>query len=316
MKICWDNLERLRYNKKTGKWYKGKTPYIYVDFCKRCGDPFLSHRGKEIYCSKICVTTGRKLSSSIKKKISESHKGLKLTKETKKKISESHKGKHLTEGHKKKISIGNKGKIVSDETKRKMSISQKGKNNHFWRGGYKTMGIPYYDTYASKLEWCEEVRRSPKDENILEVKCTYCGRWYVPEIWSVNNRVMVLNGTKGIGYQRFYCSYGCKHACPLYNKSPQTLMKEDAVRAGRLKWLELGREVQSELRQMVLERDNHKCTKCGSEGPLHCHHILPVTEEPLLSADIDNCITLCEECHKEAHKQDGCRYGQLRIEVC
>ena len=22
MKICWDNLEKLRYNKKTNKWYR------------------------------------------------------------------------------------------------------------------------------------------------------------------------------------------------------------------------------------------------------------------------------------------------------
>jgi 5-methylcytosine-specific restriction endonuclease McrA len=93
-------------------------------------------------------------------------------------------------------------------------------------------------------------------------------------------------------------------------------MREDAVRAGKMPWLELDREVQNELRQMVLERDNYTCQKCGSTENLQCHHILPVAVEPLLSADVDNCITLCYNCHRKAHKQDGCRYGQLRNEVC
>jgi len=93
-------------------------------------------------------------------------------------------------------------------------------------------------------------------------------------------------------------------------------MKEDAIRAGRLSWLELRREVQPELRSMVLERDEHKCVKCSNDKDLQCHHILPVNIEPLLSADIDNCIIVCEKCHKEVHKKDGCKYNQLHIEEC
>lgn len=93
-------------------------------------------------------------------------------------------------------------------------------------------------------------------------------------------------------------------------------MKNDAVRAGRLKWLELNREVQPELRQMVLKRDEYKCVKCGSTESLHCHHIIPVVIEPLESADIDNCITLCYNCHKEVHKLPGCRYNEIQIEEC
>ena len=92
-----------------------------------------------------------------------------------------------------------------------------------------------------------------------------------------------------------------------------SFMKEDAVRAGRLPWLELRREVQPELRSMVLERDNYECQKCGNTEGLQCHHIYPVNIEPLLSADIDNCMTLCTICHKEVHKKDGCRYPQLHI---
>ena len=56
--------------------------------------------------------------------------------------------------------------------------------------------------------------------------------------------------------------------------------------------------------------------KCNSTEDLQCHHILPVNIEPLLSADVDNCMTLCYNCHKEAHKKDGCKLNQLYVEEC
>ena len=132
-------------------------------------------------------------------------------------------------------------------------------------------------------------------------------------MYNVVNRIQSLKDNyKGVSH--FYCSDGCKNSCSIYGKQATTLMKMDAIRAGRLDWLELEREVQPELRKMVLERDGYKCVKCNSAGPLHCHHIYPASINPLESADVDNCITYCIDCHKEVHKKDGCRYGQL--ETC
>ena len=73
------------------------------------------------------------------------------------------------------------------------------------------------------------------------------------------------------------------------------------------------REVQPELRQMVLERDGWTCQRCEeTEVELHCHHITGILQNPIESADMDNCITLCKKCHKEVHKKDGCKYIELR----
>jgi len=270
MKICWDNLEKLRYNKRTGKWYKengkGNSIWIYKECCKECGESFLAKMGlKGEYCCCLCM----RKHTSIK---------------TRQKMSNSQKGR-------------------------------KGKNSSKWDGGYHRNNIPKYDTYAHQIEWCEEVRRNKEDRNILEVKCTYCGKWYIPDLKNVVYRKRALEGQLR-GELRFYCSEGCKQACPIYHKKPEQLMKEDAIRAGRLGWLELNREVQPELRKIVLERDGYECMKCGSTGPLHCHHIYPVSTNPLLSADVDNCITYCIDCHKEAHQKDGCRLGELRMEIC
>ena len=74
--------------------------------------------------------------------------------------------------------------------------------------------------------------------------------------------------------------------------------------------------MQAELRKMVLERDGYQCVKCGNKEDLQCHHIMPVNIEPLLSADMDNCMILCIDCHKKSHQKDGCGYNQLHVKEC
>lgn len=60
-------------------------------------------------------------------------------------------------------------------------------------------------------------------------------------------------------------------------------------------------------RKDVFERDNYTCQKCGDilGHNLNAHHIVPfancvgICEE--LIYDVNNGITLCEECHKKEH---------------
>ena len=58
------------------------------------------------------------------------------------------------------------------------------------------------------------------------------------------------------------------------------------------------------LREVILDRDEKRCRKCnrsGEESTLHLHHILP---RYLGGKDNPrNLITLCEECHKDAHSR-------------
>jgi hypothetical protein len=312
MKLCWDNIEDIRLS-KSGNFHNivnGSTYYLKV--CKACKEEFLGYK-KTKYCSIKCGSSGE----------NNPMYGKYHTEEAKQKISKVHSGKTLSNVHKENISKSNKGrklKPLSNEAKSKLSTLAKnriGSNGNNWKGGVTKRKLPLYDTYAPQLEWVEETRRSESNKDLLEVRCFKCGEWFIPSYCSTCNRIQSIKGNnKYRGEFRFYCSKECKHSCSIYGKKPETLMREDAVRAGRLKWLELDREVQAELRQLVLARDGYKCKECGSTEQLHCHHILPVAVEPLLSADIDNCTTLCVDCHKQVHKKDGCRYGQLHIIDC
>lgn len=160
-----------------------------------------------------------------------------------------------------------------------------------------------FDDYAFRLNQFEDVRKSVCN-NFLETTCAYCGRWLQPTNQQVRNRLTAIN-TVGSGEHRFYCSENCKHACPIYRqvKYPKGFKKATS------------REVVPLLRQLVLERDDYICQKCGATtetAQLHVHHILSYMLNKMMANDPDNCITLCKNCHKEIYLHDGCRYADLR----
>ena len=174
---------------------------------------------------------------------------------------------------------------------------------------YSKNNIPTHDIYQQQLQpYGIECRRSPDDKNILEVKCVYCGKWHQPNLISVKNKISSIKGTQS-GELNLYCSDNCKKDCPTYGKH----LYPKGFKQGT------SREVQPQLRKLVLARDGYKCVRCGKgidEVQLHCHHLTGVELNPIESADVDNCITLCKEHHKDAHKENGCRYHDLRKSMC
>ena len=160
-----------------------------------------------------------------------------------------------------------------------------------------------YKNYNYKLT-VDESPKLAKDGVSLEVKCKYCGKYFIPTNKEVRNRINSLNGShSGVSY--LYCSSSCKKACPVYRqvKYPKRYKKESS------------REVDPLVRQLTFERDNWECQICGNTQKtisLHCHHIEGYTQNPILGNDIENCVTLCKECHKYVHKLPGCNYFELR----
>lgn len=54
-------------------------------------------------------------------------------------------------------------------------------------------------------------------------------------------------------------------------------------------------------RKKILKRDGYKCTECESEENLNIHHL---TYRNLGSEQMEDLITLCAKCHKDAHFYD------------
>lgn len=166
-----------------------------------------------------------------------------------------------------------------------------------------------YELYSPQLECAEELDYDiiEKYDNfkLLKVKCSYCGSWFNPNFSETYRRIGALNGGV-VGEHRFYCSKNCKLACPIYGRQKYARGHAPAT----------SREVQPELRQMVLERDNWTCQygSCGKtnkDAELHCHHFEGININPIESADLDMCITFCKKHHKLVHKQRDCRYFEL-----
>jgi hypothetical protein len=64
-------------------------------------------------------------------------------------------------------------------------------------------------------------------------------------------------------------------------------------------------------RNNVYKRDNYTCQKCGDNkgGNLQAHHILNFSEYEELRYDVDNGITLCEDCHSKGANSFHSIYG-------
>jgi len=59
-------------------------------------------------------------------------------------------------------------------------------------------------------------------------------------------------------------------------------------------------------RKAIYERDNYTCQICGQKGgKLNAHHIKPFAKFKNLRTELNNGITLCENCHKLLHRKEG-----------
>ncbi len=259
-------------------------------------------------------------------------KGHIVSQETREKVRKAHFGITYEERHgkekadkiKKKIGAKSKGRIplckgktwvelYGEEKAAEMrkTIAEKHKVNPIFkdRVGEKN---PYYKGAKDSLykHWGPKITEDGKRENEdgkIEVKCTYCGKWFIPTQIEMDNRIKELK-REGVGCN-FYCSPECKELCSDYYQVlwPKNYKPYDNYSNNRRI------EVHPQLRQMVFERDNWTCQKCEETKYLECHHIDPISKEPIFANDMDSCITLCKECHKFIHVNiEDCGYAELK----
>jgi len=56
-----------------------------------------------------------------------------------------------------------------------------------------------------------------------------------------------------------------------------------------------------ETKEKVIKRDGYRCVICGQSDDLAVHHINDASYHPNQRYLIDNCVTLCRECHTNFH---------------
>ena len=229
--------------------------------------------------------------------------------------------KQYRKDNKKKFVI--RGKLYRDNNKEKLSKQKKiyrENNKEYYKQYYlenkeklSKQKIQLYNSYA-KYNVCyekltiDEEAKLHSDGITLEVKCKYCGKYFIPTNSQIQARLSALNN---IGNARgdcyLYCSDNCKKSCPTYGqkKYPKGFKPISS------------REVNPYVRQLCFERDDWVCQICGAtqeDAQLHCHHIEGYTQNPRLGNDVANTTTLCKKCHKKVHKLPGCKYHELKCD--
>jgi hypothetical protein len=286
--------------------------YKLVEACKNCKESFLARVDSLAYfCSYKCAKTGGfHPCTGIKRpdnveRWKDNHPMKNI--ETRKKVSEALKGikRPYCSGEKNVMSNPEMRKKFSEQIpmkKPEVRAKISGEKSYLWKGGVRVRNLPLYDTYADRLNGIEEVRRDPINQAILQARCKFCNSWFTPTGTHVQSRIRAINGMT-TGEQNFYCSDECRLSCSLFNQKKYPKDKKPYIT----------RKDQKELRKMVLERDAYQCQICGAiNQELICHHIKPVSQEPVESADIDNCITLCKTCEQKVHKLPGCNFHELK----
>ena len=221
--------------------------------------------------------------------------------ETKDKISKALKGRHVSEETKIKMSevaIGNKNRLGhyhSKETKERMSAVKKGKKR-----------IPFSIEHRRKLSESAKGKIISKEtrEKISEANKGHVG-YYKNKHHSKKTKLKISNSLKG--------KY-TGEKCPNWKGGITPLTHLIRCSFKYRQW-----------RDDIYTRDNFICQECGQcGGKLHAHHIKRfssiiqyyeiTTLEEALECDelwnINNGITLCEDCHKKTNN-----YKNKRIKL-
>ena len=173
-------------------------------------------------------------------------------------------------------------------------------------------GVEFYADKPRK--YCSVACRSASQRRSGPRACQHCGETFYPKPSYV---------AKGAG---IYCSQACKAAAQTTRVTrnckncgtPFTIKAGEATRGGyycSIQCYAAHRRNENRRdryswryrawRKQVLARDGHRCQSCGATDGLHVHHIEQWTKSPGQRLDPANGVTLCKDCHAQAHALRG-----------
>ena len=149
------------------------------------------------------------------------------------------------------------------------------------------MALPKeYVWFRCQTEWIEIFKMLPESEldRLLEVIFAYIKDEEMPEFIGADKVVFAMIKKD-------------------LNKDRERIrrVKKSIERSGEAKVIRRSKAY-AEWRKAVFERDGYTCQMCGEYGgKLNAHHIERFVDSPEKRLDVENGITLCEDCHKKVH---------------
>ena len=254
-----------------------------IKICEYCHNEFKTRDKRQKYCNRKCYQNNKISKQNIKIKVSCLNCGREFEKYPSQILKRNFCSKQCSLGYNsvtckcdncgKNIKIANNQYILS--------------KHHYCSNECRYIGFSKYYSGENNTNY--------SSDNYSILNCMYCNKEY-----------KVLSCTVGRRKNNF-CSKDCKNKWqsenirginhPNYN--PNKTEQERLIRRSYTDYWDW--------RKAVYERDNYTCQCCGDNKGhnLVAHHCFNYAEYEDLRTDINNGITLCDNCHKEFHKQYG-----------
>lgn len=252
--------------------------------CDNCSKLFIPISSTQMWCSdcllKSCENCGKQFKVRNKSKFEKSRY-----------CSVSCKRAHLS-----KIMVGEKGANYRNGNRLKSTVmcdncgtefrkdnAQIKRRKHHFCG--RKCQIEFYQREENKLSG----EQSPKYSKVNTI-CEWCGKTF--------------KSYKSTAYEVRFCSMNCRN-----NWQSEMMRGENHYnwRGGITgqRQIDMARKEYRHWRISVFQRDKYTCQICGDSrgGNLRAHHIKPYSVFKNLRYDIDNGITVCDDCHKKIHSQ-------------
>lgn len=159
-----------------------------------------------------------------------------------------------------------------------------------------------FTTYTKEKVCCSKGCANKKMRNRVLLVCDCCGKDY-----DVPASVKKWNDIRNRKYN--FCSNECRTSFLRGEHAPAWI--EDRSKIRNEDHSERQNAYMKEWRLKVYERDDYTCQMCGMKSHagnpvvLNAHHIKPFSKNKALRTNVDNGITLCEECHKKTYKHES-----------
>lgn len=152
-----------------------------------------------------------------------------------------------------------------------------------------------FATYHKNQIYCSIPCRDKFTTNRKIIKCVNCHTDFertASAIYWSNRR----------GCENVFCSAKCKQEYHVGENHPNWIKDRDLLK-DQNKSIRWSKDM-SDWRKSIYNRDDYTCQMCGSKSSkdnaviLNAHHIERFVDNEELRFDVDNGITLCEDCHK------------------